>query len=309
MAVKLPKAAEITRTGLETFLANQSEITDVLPGTPEHDLVEKVFAEEAEGIYRKLVEVQDDFYINTATADALDAKALDYNLTRKEALPAQGEALFTGSTGSTIPKATKIRRPATLASPAATYTTDVAATIPPAETTILVPITAEEAGTVGNTGANTITEFVAGTPAGVTAITNPEALDSGREQESDSELRESVQEFFNSLRRGTVPSIEAATRRVNGVFRAAFQENDPSAGRGTLLLDTGSNTVTENIRAEVQRIILGDGSEENQGYLPAGTKIEIEAHSASSFDAEIAPVEIPPNLQLFNIAVYTDLSA
>lgn len=308
MAVELPKAAEIARTGFETFLANQSEITDVLPGTPEHDLVEKVFAEEAEGIFRKLVEVQDDFYIATATADALDNKAADFNLTRKAALAATGEALFTGSTGSTIPKATKIRRPATLESEAVNYTTDVAATIPPAATTILVPITAEETGTVGNTGANTITEFVAGTPAGISAVTNPEALDSGREQESDSELREAIQEFFDSLRRGTIPSIDAAALRVNGVFRASFQENDPSAGRGVLLLDTGSNTVTENIRAEVQGVILGDGSEENQGYLPAGTKIEIEAHSASSFDTETTPVTVDPNLQLFDIPVYTDLT-
>lgn len=310
MAVKLPKAAEITRTALEVFLANQSEITDVLPGTPEHDLIEKVFSEQVEGIFRKLSEVQDDFYIATATASGLNKKATDFSRTRKAALAAKGEAKFTGSAGSSIPKGTRIRRPAVSGSAEAIYSTDVADSIPAsAPLDVTIAITAEDAGIIGNTSSGTIIEFVAGAPSGITAVTNPKLLDSGKEKESDEDLRKAIQEFFDSLRRGTVPSIEAAARRVNGVFRAKFLENDPFAGRGVLHLDTGSTTATDALIAEIKKIVLGDGSEANQGFLPAGTKIEVVAEDATTFDASIAVATVTPLLQRFNIPIYADLTA
>lgn len=308
MAVELPKAGEIKRVMLELFLANQSEVTDILPGTPEHDLFE-VYAEQTEGIFRKLAEVQDDFFIETATATALDNRATDFGLTRNVALAATGEVLFTGSPSTVIAAGTRVRRPAVEGSAAVIYVTDVEAKIPAAGSTVLVPATAEEVGIIGNTAATTITEFVSGAPAGITAVTNPEAFDSGRDRESDEELRQRIQDFFTSLTRGTIASIEIAALNVNGVFRAVFQENTPSAGRGILLLDTGSSTATDELRNAVKEIVLGDGSGENQGYLPAGTKIEVNALDSAAFDAAIAPVVSDPNLQLFNLPIYIDEAA
>lgn len=309
MAVKILKRSEIARRFIQTFLANQGEIRDVLPLTPEHDLIEAVFAQGSEDLYRALALVQDDFYIKTATGDALDLRADDFGLERAVALAARGEATFTGSAGSTIPAGTRIRRPVVSGSDAVSYTTDVSATIPVAQTQIIIPVTAEIEGTIGNAAPLTITEFSAGAPAGITTVMNAKAFDSGRDRETDDELRQAIYDFFTSLTRGTLQSIEFAARRIGGVFRADFLENTPSAGQGILYLDTGSNTATDNIRDAVKSVILGDGSSENRGYLPAGTKIRVIALTGTAYDDAVEPAVADPTLQRFNIAIYTDEAA
>ena len=57
----------------------------------------------------------------------------------------------------------------------------------------------------------------------------------------------------------------------------------------------------------VRSIIQGDGSEQNRGYLPAGTKISVEAFTGTGFDDEVAATVADPVLQRFNIPVYVDL--
>ena len=127
--ISIRKSSEIAREMLEVFIANQEDIDDILPGTPEHDLIEKGFAETAEELYRTIAISQDDFYSNTATGESLDKRALDYNITRKTAVAAQGSITVTGSAGSTVPLGTRVRRPPTSGSEAHVYPTDVVATI------------------------------------------------------------------------------------------------------------------------------------------------------------------------------------
>lgn len=308
--INIRKSSEIAREMFEVFIANQEEIDDILPGTPEHDLIEKGFAETAEELYRAIAISQDDFYINAATGEALDKRAADYDgLTRKAAIAAQGSITVTGSAGSTVPLGTRVRRPPTSGSAAQEYTTDVAATIKPGDTTASIPVTADTEGVVGNAAPNTIVEFVAGFPAGITAVTNPLALDSGTDRESDESLRQAIQDFLDSRARSTVHAIEFEASRVEGVFRAAFLENQPSAGRGRLIIDVGSVTSTDAIVGTVRTVIQGDGSEQNRGYLPAGTKISVETFTGTDFDDEVAPEVADPALQRFNIPVYIDEAA
>ncbi len=308
MSVTVKKKSQITREAIDTFLANQNEITDVLPGTPEHDLIEAVFATEGESLYRAVVSATDDFYIRTAAGDALDNRALDYGLTRVLTSAATGLARFTGTTGSTIPAGTKIQVPATSESAAVVYSTDLAATIPPAATTVDVQVTAEVAGTAGNTSANTITEFLSGVPAGITAVTNPQRFNNGTDRESDESLRQAIFDFYTSLTRGTKFSIDFAARRVGGVLRSFFKENTPTAGEGILYHDTGSATVTDQVRDAVKAVIEGDGSEENRGYLPAGTKIRVIALDTDAFNTAIADAPTVPVIQRFDIEIHRDES-
>ena len=269
MSVTIRKADEITRDAIATFLANQSEITDVLPGTPEHDLIERIFAAGSESLYFAVVSAMDDFYIRTASGDALDKRAADYGLTRIAKSAATGTVRFTGTAGSSVPALTKVQVPATDESAAIVFSTDLAVTIPALGTTVDAPVTAEVAGASGNTSANTVTEFLAGLPSGISAVTNPQRINSGTDRESDDSLRQAIFDFYTSLTRGTVFSIEFDARRVPGVLRSHFLENTPTAGQGVLYLDVGSASASEEVFAAVSAVIMGDGSDVNRGYLPA----------------------------------------
>lgn len=308
MSVTVKKTAQIAREGLDTFLANQDVITDILTGTPEHDLIEQVLSPNVEALYRAIVAVTDDFFIKTASGVALDNKGADYGLSRVVDTAATGLGRFSGSSGSTVSAGTKIQVPATSNSAAVVYSTDVTGTIQPAASFVDIPITADVAGTIGNTSANTITEFLSGLPAGITSVTNPKRINDGLDRESDESLRQRIYDFYTSLTRGTDFSIEAASRNIGGVLRASFSENTPTAGAGILYIDVGSATATDQIRDAVKAVILGDGSEENRGYLPAGTKIRVIALDTDAFNSAIEVIPTVPVIQRFGIEIHRDES-
>ena len=81
------------------------------------------------------------------------------------------------------------------------FATDRDAVVPAGELYCEVPVTAAEAGAVGNVGQGTVV-YMAVPPLGVVACANPEALSNGQDEEGDEALRQRVLATFQRLANG-----------------------------------------------------------------------------------------------------------
>ncbi len=81
------------------------------------------------------------------------------------------------------------------------FATDVAGAVPAGRLYCEIPVTAVEAGAVGNVGQGTIV-YMALPPMGISACVNPSALSNGQDEEGDEELRTRVLATFQRLANG-----------------------------------------------------------------------------------------------------------
>lgn len=110
----------------------------------------------------------------------------------------------------------------------------------------LVPVIAEEAGTRGNVAAETISRMETRI-AGITGVTNPAAVTSGRAAESDPAFRARIKQHVQRMSRGTVYAIESyarAVRLTNGQRVLFARVVEPVVPNGTLAcyIDDGTGT-------------------------------------------------------------------
>lgn len=123
-----------------------------------------------------------------------------------------------GTTDRLIPSGTRVLIPANNQSPEILFRTLRDAIIPAGEDTVVgVAITAILAGSSGNAGINTITQFSAAPFVGAT-VSNTGALTNGRDVETDDEFRERIKSYSNTLARGTRAAILAAIIGVSDDF-------------------------------------------------------------------------------------------
>lgn len=172
----------------------------------------------------------------------LDAHAQTRGMTRKPAIAATGQVTFTGAEDTAIPEGTMVST-ASLNSedPAITYVTTADATIPEAGS-VTVDIECSEAGSAGNTPANTII-FLASDVSEVTAVTNEAAVTGGIDEETDEELILRIMEYDQSQGDSFVGNVSDYRRwamSVTGVGNATIVPANDSTGTVTIVL-TDSN--------------------------------------------------------------------
>jgi uncharacterized phage protein gp47/JayE len=115
-----------------------------------------------------------------------------------------------GTTDRLINAGTVVQIPANNQNPTIEFRTLRDAIIPAGEDTISqVEIVSVLAGVKNNAGINTITQFGA-LPFPGASVTNTTALTSGRDVETDAELRERIKAYANTLARGTEQAILTA---------------------------------------------------------------------------------------------------
>ncbi len=133
-------------------------------------------------------EVLKRVFASTTFGAYLDLRCEEHGLTRKQAVKATGQVMFSGVAGTVIPAGTVVATAADQVTGAASveFSTLAAATIPESGF-VLVDVEALEAGTAGNVVAGAITLMV--TPvAGVSAVTNPSPTTGGLDTEDDASL-------------------------------------------------------------------------------------------------------------------------
>lgn len=201
--------------------------------------------------YFQATRLRDLFSIDKASGSDLDERAKDYvpnTITRRVPLKATGTALFSrpGTTGTVaIPSGTQIA--ATDAQGQIQYQTTAVASIPNGSSDSgSVPISAIEAGERGNVAAGQIVQFVSRIP-GVPSVTNPSALTTGQDRESDESFRARIKAFVQAMSRGTVAALEAFASDVilsdgQRVLFANVKEPATPTGSIDLFIDNGSGT-------------------------------------------------------------------
>lgn len=227
-------------------------------------------------------------------------KWLDYHAKgrteRKPANPASGTLHIAGVAGTTIPSGFKFAAPAIGDEPAIEYETKEKYTIGE-DGTATIQVSALKAGIIGNVPAGTVNLMT--TPIkGITAITNPDPIIGGTEEESDDELRGRIDEMDANSEASFVGSdgdYKRWAEEVPGVGTALVMPE--WAGPGTVkvvVIDAnGQPANAAIIDAVYNNIIRPD--DRPQRKAPIGATVTIVAPTAKEMDyaflLEIQPGE------------------
>lgn len=120
--------------------------------------------------------------------------------------------LVTGATDQSLVIGTNIQAPATAVEDLKAYTSQEVATIPAGNFfSNEVLIKADDSGISGDVGVGRITQFVGNPPFSGAGVTNAARISGGSSRETDEDLRARAVEKLQSLSRGTVLSLKAAS--------------------------------------------------------------------------------------------------
>ena len=208
-------------------------------------------------IYSSLNDALQQGLVAYAVGEALDFKAAEFGLERRQATQAEGEVTFTGTDGTLIPQGTRVSVPAQSdQQESIRFLTDSDVTI--AGGTATVEITAEEAGVAGNVAAAAI-EILEDAITGLASVTNTDETTGGSDIEDDDTLRDRILLEANAPEgSGNVSDYTrwALSRDGVGAVTVVPVWDGPNTVR-VVLLDVENNPVGDTIIEDVQRYLSG----------------------------------------------------
>lgn len=193
----------------------------------------------ADEVVGQLVDVEAGVFLDSASGQALDKLVFDRTgIVRKAAAPGIGSVQF--STTAPNPAAFTITANVILqTTDGIQYITTSTELFPLLSTgPITVPIRSVLAGSNQQAQQNTITNIVTSIPGSPTDLvcTNVLATAGADDAESDADLRSRARQFFLTLRKATIPALEAGALAVPGVRRATAIEVIDVLGRPARLV-------------------------------------------------------------------------
>ena len=224
-------------------------------------------AKELEKYYGMLEYLDTQHYIETAEGDALDKKANDVGIFRKQPTKAKGFVTFKGTDGTFIPAGL------TVASDVFSYITTRSGRIEDGECRL--PIEAVEPGSESNIPAGTIYKFQS-TP-GIREVTNAKAITNGTDLETDDNLRTRTQlRVRYPGTSGNQYHYMHWAMEVEGVGRVkVFPLWD---GPGTVkvsILDSNQKVADEELIQKVQYHIDHEGERMGEALAPIGALLTV----------------------------------
>jgi len=121
----------------------------------------------------------------------------------------------------------------------------------------------------------------------VEQIINDSSFSGGTEAESDSDRKTRFALAVNSLDAGTENGIISAIKGVTGVRSAGMRTSFPFKGTNTIIVDSGSGSISPSLLADIERVLYGDPNDiinfpgknaEGIGYnIVAPTIIDVSA--------------------------------
>lgn len=194
-------------------------VTDLTPASIARMLIEAL-VDEVMLMQHELASSMEAWYLLSASGNELTRRARDFGIEyeRQPAVYATGEVIVTASGPATLPAgfqfATEDGNKLYAALPSGTGGDwSLNTGMNP------IMVQALSVGEAGNTAAHTITRFASNPPNNIVAVDNPAAIVSGRDAESDDELRARI----ILLLRGEGPSKTQLERRVLALKDASGQ--------------------------------------------------------------------------------------
>lgn len=189
----------------------------------------------------------------------LDNHAAIRGMTRKAATAATGDVTVTGTAGTVIPAGTTFSTVSLNEDdPAISYSTSEAATIPTSGS-VTVDVVCTEAGSEGNTMANTVI-MLASSITGITGVTNPTAMTGGTDEETDEALIARIEEYDKNQGDSYIGNVSDYYRwatSVNGVGNATIIPANNATGLVTIVItDANGDPASEDLCTSVYDYIM-----------------------------------------------------
>jgi len=287
-AIFTPKPfAEIVADAVERVRLSTDRLTDFNVGAVTRALLE-ANAAELDDYYQEMY-----FGLMRAIPTAIYI-GFDFDL--KPAVAASGVALFSRlaealGDAQVIPLGTRL-----VTAAGVYFVTDAEVTLGENEPSVSVTVTAETAGTVGNSDPNSLLLLQSN---GYYDVTNPAILSGGEDAETEEQRAERFAAFIRALARGTPAAMEygatvpALYHPVTGVLaervqRAAIYE---TPGHVDLFIHNGSYGASAALLQAVQDVIDGVRDDNTNawagGYRPAGMRVDVQTMTDLPFDIDL----------------------
>lgn len=174
----------------ERMMDNLPADIDQTPGGFPYDFTMPTAIEKSKFIEENLMQALMLCFPQYSSGSWLDLHAGQVNLTRHAAEKATGKLLITGEPGTEIESETMFYVPATANSETVEFLS-VEEVVIGEDGTVLVDVTASEAGSKHNVGPDTVTNMDDPMDE-ITAITNPAAMTGGADEETDDDLYDRI---------------------------------------------------------------------------------------------------------------------
>lgn len=261
----------MTEFNLPDFLQNKSvddwyaKITEIMPedidlseGSHGYNMTIPAALVAAELCEFVLPEVIRLIFPEWSYGEFLDGHAKIRGITRRSATAAYGELLITGTPDTVIPAGSLFATASIDENPSIDYETLENAVIQK-NGSVSVPIQCKQAGLIGNTTANTII-LVGNRITGITAVTNPEAITGGTEEETDESMTTRITEYDKSQGESYTGSIADYKRwalSVPGVGEATVIPAQDDTGLVTIVItDSNGDPATDQLCQSVYNYIM-----------------------------------------------------
>lgn len=249
MAFEVQYKDDIQQRMKEDFKAEQkkkaAEGTTVIEGGFARDII-NANSLEFEATYLEMSLMMEASFADTSWEEYLTRKCAEFGIDRKLATYSVGEVTFTGQKNTTIPAGTIVGIEG-----GNQYTTDEEA-VTDDTGTVVVPITCQTIGSIGNVTENTITDIPISV-FGITDVTNEEATHDGYDEETDEALYMRYYIFIRTpATSGNKYHYYNWAMEVEGV--GSVRIIPLWAGNGTvkvLLLDSNHQTASEELMQKV----------------------------------------------------------
>lgn len=246
----------------------------------------------ADEVIRVVVNGFAALFVDTAERSDLDDLALDrFNLTRIPEVASIGTLRFTRSSGVDrieIPIGTRVQ--ATVNGIVVVVETTVVGEIPASTSSGDVPAQCQDAGPSGNLEENTLTTILDAIPDDTQAsVTNLERFAGGDVEETDPEFRARIRRYFQTLRKGTVPALQAGATSVPGVQFATIDESfiaEEDGGYVAVYIGDPDGNANSALAALVVTE-LDSGGPDASGWRAAGIAVQVFAAVREEHDLYI----------------------
>lgn len=253
----------------ENMMKNLPLDIDKTEGGIVWDLTMPTALEKAEMIQFYLQNTFQQMFPMWATGRWLDQHAHDAGISRRDANKAYGHVTVEGQAGLVIPQGFVFAVPSSDGVPAIGFETLAEATIPDTGS-IDIAVQAVDAGTASNVANDTVT-IMQSPMAGITNITNADAMTGGTEAESDDSLRERIDEILagkGDIYTGNNADYVRWAKEVSGVGYAHTVPcyNGPNSVK-VIVVDANGVPANEQILQNVFKHIWGSDSLDDRKSL------------------------------------------
>jgi uncharacterized phage protein gp47/JayE len=273
---------DIVEYTLQSIIQKDIGLSNINPGSVLRTLVE-VLSENEDIANYYLEYVYKCMNIDNCSGDDLDRSVKILGLVREPSKVAVGEiTLYTGDTPAEydieIPYGYIVStRPNKNGEVTEFYISDTNRNLKAGESEIKVAITCTEPGLIYiPAGAINI---MSQSLQGINSIINENAINGGRDNESDEEFRERIKSVRETFGKCTNKAIETAVDQIPGVTKSTVYDMYQGIGTSTIIVVTDSMPPPDSVKAKVESVV--------NATKASGIKTYIEYSDIRGVDIEI----------------------